>query len=126
MLASVPGFFVDERPNYSYAGARGFLRPGDYNARVLILVDGHRLNEPVFDSASLGARHDGHEPDRARRSRGPAVAGRHQRVLRDRQRHHQARSRDLEGAEAGGTVGLFETYGARLAADRDERRVRAP
>lgn len=26
-------------------------RPGDFGVRVLINVDGHRLNEPLFDSA---------------------------------------------------------------------------
>ena len=28
--------------------------PGDYNARILLLVDGHRLNDNVFGSALLG------------------------------------------------------------------------
>ncbi len=54
LLASVPGFFVTNDRNYSYAGERGSLRPGDFYSRVLFLIDGHRVDEPVFDSASMG------------------------------------------------------------------------
>ncbi len=39
---------------YTRLGVRGFLRTGDFNARVLLLLDGRRLNELVFDGAYLG------------------------------------------------------------------------
>jgi iron complex outermembrane receptor protein len=39
---------------YTRLGAHGFLRAGDYNARVLLLVDGRRFNDMVYDGASLG------------------------------------------------------------------------
>ena len=55
ILRSVPGFYVDDDRNYSYAGVRGFLRPGDYNTRILLLVDGHRTNDNVYDSALIGS-----------------------------------------------------------------------
>lgn len=42
---------------YSYVGARGFGRTGDYNTRVLIMIDGHRANENIYDSAYFG--HEG-------------------------------------------------------------------
>ena len=48
------GFYVTNDRNYSYLGMRGFSRPGDYNARILLLVDGHRMNDNVFGSALLG------------------------------------------------------------------------
>lgn len=54
ILNSVPGFYVSNDRNYSYFGARGFLRPGDYNSRVLVLIDGHRLNDDIFDSVLAG------------------------------------------------------------------------
>ncbi len=54
ILRSVRGFYVTYDRNYSYLGVRGFSRPGDYNSRVLLLVDGHRLNDPIFDHALLG------------------------------------------------------------------------
>ncbi len=54
VLKSLRGFFVTNDRNYSYLGARGFAPPGDYNGRVLLLVDGHRLNDNIFDGALLG------------------------------------------------------------------------
>ena len=53
-LESVGGFFITNDRNYSYVGVRGFGRPGDYNTRILLLVDGHRMNDAIFDSALVG------------------------------------------------------------------------
>ena len=53
-LRSVRGFYVTNDRNYSYLGVRGFARPGDYNTHVLLLVDGHRMNDNVFDGATPG------------------------------------------------------------------------
>lgn len=33
---------------------RGFNRPGDYGTRLLLLTDGARRNDPLFDQALLG------------------------------------------------------------------------
>ncbi len=51
---SVRGMYLADDRNYSYAGARGFQRPGDYNTRFLLLVDGNRINDPVYDQAPMG------------------------------------------------------------------------
>ena len=54
ILRSVKGMYIGYDRNYNYIGVRGFSRPGDYNTRVLLLVDGHRINDNVFDQAYLG------------------------------------------------------------------------
>ena len=54
ILKTVPGFFVTNDRDYSSLGVRGFARPGDYNTRILLLVDGHRLNDNVYDEAMVG------------------------------------------------------------------------
>jgi outer membrane receptor for ferrienterochelin and colicins len=54
LLRGVRGFYVSYDRNYSYLGARGFSLPGDYNTRVLLLVDGHRLNDNIYDQAAIG------------------------------------------------------------------------
>ena len=53
-LASLPGLYVSSDRNYAYLGARGFLRPGDYDSRFLLLIDGIRTNDNVYDQAFIG------------------------------------------------------------------------
>jgi iron complex outermembrane receptor protein len=54
ILNSVNGFYITYDRNYHYIGMRGFNRPGDVNSRILLLVNGHRLNDNVSGSASIG------------------------------------------------------------------------
>lgn len=47
-LQSVPGMYAMDDRNYSYLWVRGFGRPGDYNSRVLLLINGHRMNDNLY------------------------------------------------------------------------------
>jgi len=53
-LQRVIGMYVGSDRTYSYLGVRGFARPGDCNTRILLLLDGHRINNAMFDTAMLG------------------------------------------------------------------------
>jgi outer membrane cobalamin receptor len=54
LLRTVRGFYVTNDRSYDYVGTRGFGRPADYNSRVLILIDGVRANENIFDGGYTG------------------------------------------------------------------------
>ena len=53
-LNSVRRFFISYDRNHTYVAVRGFTLPGAYNTRILLLVDGHRLNDNVADAAYVG------------------------------------------------------------------------
>jgi outer membrane receptor for ferrienterochelin and colicins len=54
ILRNVQGFYVSYDRNYSYLGERGFGLPGQYNNSIALLVDGHRLNDNIYDGALIG------------------------------------------------------------------------
>ena len=54
VLRSMRGVYVVDDRNYGYTGMRGFLLPGDYNSRVLLLIDGRRINDVVYGYAPVG------------------------------------------------------------------------
>ncbi len=54
-LQSARSVYISNDRAYSYLGVRGFSRPGDYNSRILLLVDGARSNDPIYDQAMVGS-----------------------------------------------------------------------
>jgi len=55
ILNSVPGLHVYTDREYDFLGVRGFARSGDYNGRVLVVVDGYRVNDPVYAAGTIGS-----------------------------------------------------------------------
>jgi outer membrane receptor for ferrienterochelin and colicins len=53
-LETVRGFYITNDRYQSYVGVRGFGRLGDWNSRILLLVDGHRINDNVLGQAFIG------------------------------------------------------------------------
>lgn len=53
ILNAIPGFYMTYDRTMSNIGIRGFGRPGDYNSRVLLLVDGHPVNDDIYGTADI-------------------------------------------------------------------------
>ena len=53
-LASLPGIHTTYDRQYTYLGTRGFGLPGDFNTRVLLTINGNRVNDAVYDQAFFG------------------------------------------------------------------------
>lgn len=54
ILNLIRSFYITYDYNYNYAGIRGFYVPGDYNSRILLLIDGHQINDNIYDQAFIG------------------------------------------------------------------------
>jgi outer membrane receptor for ferrienterochelin and colicins len=76
ILKTLPSFYLSDDRNYTFLGVRGFERSGDYNSRVLLLVNGLRTNDNVYDEAYLGQEFsvDVDLIDRVEVIRGPSAA----------------------------------------------------
>ncbi len=53
-LVTLPGVYSSYDRGYTLFGVRGFNRPGDYGSRLLLLTDGARRNDPLYDQALFG------------------------------------------------------------------------
>jgi iron complex outermembrane receptor protein len=49
ILQSISGVYLSDDRTYGLLGVRGLNVPGDFNGRTLVLIDGHRLNDPNYD-----------------------------------------------------------------------------
>jgi iron complex outermembrane receptor protein len=121
VLRSVRGFYVTSDRNYSYLGVRGFSRPGDYNARVLLLVDGHRLNDNIFGSALIGTEFplDVELIDRVEIIRGPSSSLYGTSAFFAVINVITKRGQKIDGLQVSGAGGSLETGRARATYGRE-------
>lgn len=56
VLQHVRGFYLNDDLETEYVGTRGFGRPGDFNTRVMVLVDGQAQNEAASGYIFLDQR----------------------------------------------------------------------
>lgn len=116
-LRSVRGFFVTYDRNTSYAGVRGFARPDDFNTRILLLVDGHRMNDSVYDKASIGNEFilDIDLIERIEISRGPGSALYGSNAFFAVVNVITRRGKELNGTEVSGEAASFGTGKGRVS-----------
>lgn len=115
VLQSVHGFYVSYDRSTTFLGTRG-INLGDFNSRVLVLVDGHRINNNLTDGAAIGTDFivDVDLIDRVEIVRGPGS------VLYGNNAFFGivnviTRSGDqLKGAEVAGDYGSFNSYKGRV------------
>ena len=115
ILQSVPGFYVTNDRSYSYIGVRGFNRPGDFSSRILLLVDGHRLNDSLYDQAAVGteSRIDVDLIDRVEIIRGPTSSLYGTNAFFGVINVMMKRGRDINGTELSTEIGHYQSYKGR-------------
>jgi outer membrane receptor protein involved in Fe transport len=120
VLKAIPSFYVTNDRNYSYVGVRGFDRPGDYSSRVLLLVNGLRTNDNVYDQAYIGNDFgvDLSLVDRVEIIRGPSAAIYGSNAFFAVINVVTKKGRDIQGAELSGVVGSYGTRSERASFGR--------
>lgn len=115
VLRSVQGFNISYDRNYQFIGTRG-ISLGDFNSRVLLLVNGHRVNNNLTDGAFVDTAFilDLDLVDRVEVIRGPgsvlygnnAFFGVINVITRE--------GKQLNGLEASAEYGSFDAYKGRV------------
>jgi len=115
VLRSVRGFYASSDWNYDAVGVRGFLRPGDYNLRILQLVDGHRVNDMVYGQSNYGRDFpvDVDLIDRVEIVRGPTSSLYGSNAFFAVVNVITRRGEELKGVELSGEAGSYDTYKGR-------------
>lgn len=112
ILRAFPGVYVSSDRNYTYLGVRGFSRPGDYNSRVLVLIDGQRLNDNIYDGVGYGNDFplDADMIERVEYSPGPGSAIYGNNAFLGVVNVIAKSGRHLRGGQISAEYGGFETY----------------
>ncbi len=124
-LRSVPGLYINYDRSFHYLGVRGFRWPGDFNGRILLLIDGHRVNENTTDAHVFGTEFilDVDLIDRLEIIRGPGSSLYGSNALLAVVNVITKTGKDIGGLEVSGALGSFDatkgrvTYGDTLGDD---------
>lgn len=121
ILQGVRGFYTSNDRTYSYAGVRGFSRAGDYNTRLLLLIDGHRINDDIYDQAFLGTEFplDVDLIDSVEIIRGPTHSLYGSNAFMGVINVITRSAEDFDGLEVSGEAGSYRTFKERLSYGRE-------
>ncbi len=116
ILRSVRSLYVSYDRQYSYLGIRGFNR-GDFNSRLLVLVDGHRINNSLSDGAFIGTEFilDVDLIDRVEVVRGPGSSLYGNNAFFGVVNVITRKGGYVSGAEVSGEASSFDTYKGRAS-----------
>lgn len=115
ILASVQGFYVSYDRDYDYLGTRG-VNPGDANNRILLLVNGHRVNNDLNDSAAVDTSFilDVDLIDRVEIIRGPGSVLYGNNAFFGVVNVITRQGKQVNGVEASGMYGSYDAYSGRV------------
>jgi iron complex outermembrane receptor protein len=117
VLKTLTGFYLSDDRAYTFIGVRGFQRSGDYNSRVLLLLNGQRSNDPVYDQAYMGQEFsiDVDMIDRIEVIRGPAAAVYGSSAFFAVINVVTKTGASLQGGEVAASAASYGTYGGRAS-----------
>ena len=115
ILNSLRSFYITDDRNYNSIGVRGFAPPGDSNTRLLLLVDGHRINDGIFDAATIGTEFllDVDLIERVEVIRGPSSSLYGSNAFFGVINVITRRGKDLKGTEVSGEAASFGAFKGR-------------
>jgi len=124
ILRTVRSFYVTYDRIYSSLGVRGFARPGDFNTRILLLVNGHRLNDNIYDEAMIGTEFpvDIDLIQRIEIVRGPVSSLYGSNALFAAINIVTKEARDINGLDVSAVAASLHTYKARASYGRELKR----
>ena len=117
MLRTVPGFYISNPERaYPLVGVMGLASPAIYNEDILVLLDGHRMNENMYDQGLLGddSIFDVDLIDHVEIIRGPASSIYGGNALMGAINVVTKTGRDFNGAEIGLALGSGRDRGGRV------------
>lgn len=123
VLNGVAGFYSFNDRSYKYIGTRGFSRPGDLNTRVLLLLNGHRLNDSIYSAAGAGTDFplDLALVDRIEIIRGPGSALYGTNAFFCTINIISKTGSAFQGVEVSGTIGNYDTRQGRFTVSQTNR-----
>jgi outer membrane receptor for ferrienterochelin and colicins len=116
ILRGVRGFYIRNDRNYSYVGVRGFGRTGDYNTRICVQIDGHRINDGLYDEALVGEEFalDVDLIDRVEIIRGAGSSLYGSNAFFAVINIITRKGKDVDGLEVSGSAGSYYSYKGRM------------
>jgi outer membrane receptor for ferrienterochelin and colicins len=115
ILASVQGFYISYDRNYAFLGARG-VNLGDFNSRILLLVNGHRVNNDLNDGGFIDTAFilDVDLIDRVEIIRGPGSVLYGNNAFFGVINVITRQGKQVDGVEVSGAYGSFNAYSGRV------------
>jgi len=115
LLESVQGFYISYDRNYAFLGTRG-VNLGDFNSRILLLVNGHRVNNDLNDGAFVDTAFilDIDLIDRVEIIRGPGSVLYGNNAFFGVVNVITRQGKQVNGVETSGTYGSFDAWSGRV------------